>query len=86
MTGGVIKGNDAKKYGGGVLLFGSGNSLFSNIKFKKTGGTIYGSDAGDASNRVSGDTYGHAVAAVNTYETVERFIDTTLGPDDPLDW
>jgi hypothetical protein len=52
MEGGVISGNTASSYGGGVFVYGT---------FTKTGGIIYGSNASAAlkNTSTSGDSYGH---------------------------
>jgi uncharacterized repeat protein (TIGR02543 family) len=65
MSGGEISGNTASasnsyasaySYGGGVYVYSNGMFI------KQSGGTIYGSDAGDdLKNIVSSDNYGHAV-------------------------
>jgi len=74
MTGGTIGGNNAVGgSGGGVFVLASP----STGSFNKTGGTIYGSDAGDKANNCSGD--GKAVMYMtNLYRNA------TAGPKVPL--
>jgi hypothetical protein len=81
MSGGEISGNSASYGGGGVYLLGGNSSVFA-----KTGGIIYGYDAGDLvySNKVEENNAivnnkGHAV-----YRNVTYRKETTLGPDDDL--
>jgi uncharacterized repeat protein (TIGR02543 family) len=87
MEGGIISGNTAagsdyyRRWGGGV---GTGEEE----TFIKTGGTIYGGNAGVNSNRaLGGDGKGHAVVSVSVSGpdggevlAVERYRDTTSGP------
>jgi uncharacterized repeat protein (TIGR02543 family) len=73
MSGGEISGNTSSSYyGGGVYVNYSGTFT------KQSGGTIYGSNAGDAlkNTATSGDSYGHAVY-VNTSPVKRR--NTTAG-------
>jgi hypothetical protein len=79
MSGGVISGNSASNYGGGVYVNGSSTSG----SFSKTGGgVIYGSNA-DASlkNNAWDNTYGHGVyySSGNGY-----YRDTTLNAGDNI--
>jgi uncharacterized repeat protein (TIGR02543 family) len=74
MSGGEISGNTASNYGGGVCMSGGGYSGYGTF-IKESGGTIYGSDAGDAlKNTAAGDTYGHAV-----YVSSDRKRNATAG-------
>jgi hypothetical protein len=88
MTGGVIKGNtarDSSPNGGGMgIRFGG---------FSKTGGTIYGSDGGDDSNRVISDSgvplsnKGAAVFYTDDFvinDEDDRRRETTLGENDNI--
>jgi len=78
INGGEISGNIASSYGGGVYVGGG--------DFTKTGGTIYGYDAGDTvNNNVVKDSSGamqsnrgHAVYASNS---VTKRKETTAGPE-----
>jgi hypothetical protein len=89
MKGGIISGNIATSniygYGGGVIkLSGSGSTGI----FIKTGGTIYGANAGEKnSNRAQADGMGHAVCVLDVEGeegeeevTVQYYRDTTSGP------
>jgi predicted outer membrane repeat protein len=82
MTGGTIAGNSAfgnDVYGGGVYI-----ADWNNLSFKKTGGTIYGSNGSVINNKETRNlvkelpdnlvnSKGHAV-----YHDAARFRDTTL--------
>jgi hypothetical protein len=77
MSGGEISGNTlGYGYGGGVYVGRNGT-------FKKTGGTIYGSDGGDQKNTAYNDSYGHAVY-VRVIDGLKRR-NTTAGPGVNLD-
>ena len=74
MTSGTIGGNNAVGGSGGGVLILASTSMGS---FNKTGGTIYGSDAGDKANNCPGD--GKAVMYM-TY----LYRNATAGPKVPL--
>jgi hypothetical protein len=64
MNGGTIRGNTARVVGGGVLVT-------TNATFTKTGGVIYGTDAGGDSNK--------AAAGIGTVHAIE--VMQGLGPN-----
>jgi hypothetical protein len=69
-------GNETSAYGGAVLVYGTAT-------FTKEGGTIYGKDAGDNSNTVSG-TAGHAIDEITASGkniTLHKYYDDTAGND-----
>jgi hypothetical protein len=75
MAGGIISKNTAKTFwGGGVLVY-------VNSSFKKTGGTITGSNDLLAPNKASQDKRGHAVFVYSN----SKPRDNTAGPGDNLD-
>jgi hypothetical protein len=75
MSGGTIQGNIAETVGGGIFIFGSGDTTFS-----KTGGTITGSNAspGEKNTAINGfsPNFGHAVYVTTT---PRKKRDTTAG-------
>jgi hypothetical protein len=76
MEGGIISGNTTNGDGGGVFLRGGDKT------FTKTGGTIYGSDAGFTDRNTA--RQGYAVYLHNSYGTA-RWRNATAGPDDNTD-
>jgi hypothetical protein len=77
----IISGNTGSTYGGGVFLFGDDTSTEHYLlNFSKTGGTIYGKDAGADANAATGDGYGYAIyyqASVAGPGTGDYYLDTT---------
>jgi hypothetical protein len=82
MEGGTISGNTSN-YGGGVFLFGTATSYFT--QFTKTGGTLYGNDGAFNTNNVasSGNESGHAVyyQAAQNPGTGDYYRDATADTD-----
>jgi hypothetical protein len=85
MNGGVISGNTASSSGGGVYV----RCWYYDSSFIKTGGTIYGSNAGAYANAVKNasgvlaNDSGHAVYASAEF-LLDKRKETTAGPDDNL--
>ena len=84
MEGGIISGNTSyfESYAWGNFINGGGVHVRggTDVTFKKTGGTIYGNNAGDNSNRVIGASRGHAVYIVQFGARPEKWLNTTVGP------
>jgi hypothetical protein len=89
MSGGTISGNTGTYYGGGVLIL-RWNEMGGATTFTKTGGTIYGVDAGVNSNHALNGK-GHAVSELLysgdgepslTNLNIVHYRDTTAGPGD----
>ncbi|GBU28358.1 hypothetical protein R84B8_01916 [Treponema sp. R8-4-B8] len=85
MTGGEIYSNTVIQCGGGVNVQTEG-------RFKKSGGTIYGSDGGNSKNSVTGtwnnnnNGNGHAVSVVNEeFTAIKYHREKTAGPTVNLD-
>jgi DNA-binding CsgD family transcriptional regulator len=85
MEGGEILDNIVYRSGGGFHTGGRGS-------FKKTGGVIYGADAGEALRNtvIDGTTvpvvYGHAVCVAIVEDPLYQLRDDTVGADDPLSY
>jgi uncharacterized repeat protein (TIGR02543 family) len=84
MTGGRISGNTAGG-GGGVSLYTLGPySGYSENNFSKTGGIIYGNDAGDDSNTTVSGSSSSGNAVYWSGQSSNRYRNTTLGEDDDI--
>jgi hypothetical protein len=75
MKGGIISGNRASTNGGGVVIV---KSIFT-----KTGGTIYGANAGTNTNNIGTNRIGNAVIWIDG-SNVARYRNTTLGENDNI--
>ena len=96
MEDGIITGNNAAIYGGGVCFI---NHSTEPVSFTKTGGTIYGNEhthtgpglTGDNCNLVSSTDYGHAVffasgADGTKIRNATAGVNENLSNDKPANW
>jgi hypothetical protein len=78
MTGGTIAGNQTAATGAGIFISGT------YARFSKTGGTIYGIDDGELSNKKLESSSVTTVRAIQVGSTSGPYRDTTAGPADNL--